>query len=78
MTAKGELVLAARRFRTQEANRGDARERMVELLREACDLPATRAKTRLNRVGKIARLKVKKQRGTIKAGRGAVGRADFD
>jgi len=72
MTAKGELVLAARRFRTQEANRADARERLAELLTEAHNLPEKRAKSRLNRVGKTARLEGKKRRGTIKAARGKV------
>lgn len=72
MTAKGELLLTAQRFRTQEANRQDARDRMAKLIAEAFDLPATRAKTRLNRVGKTARLEGKKKRGTVKAGRGKV------
>ncbi|OYW16668.1 MAG: aminoacyl-tRNA hydrolase [Novosphingobium sp. 12-64-8] len=72
MTAKGELLFTARRFRTQEANRADARERLGELLRDACNLPEKRAKSRLNRVGKGARLDGKKKRGAIKAGRGKV------
>lgn len=72
MTAKGELVLTARRFRTQEANRADARERLAELVREAHNLPEKRAKSRLNRVGKTQRLESKKKRGTVKAGRGKV------
>ncbi|AIT80123.1 alternative ribosome rescue aminoacyl-tRNA hydrolase ArfB [Novosphingobium pentaromativorans] len=72
MTGKGELVLTARTFRTQEANRADARERMAELLREAHKLPEKRAKSRLNRVGKTQRLKGKKIRGAVKAGRGKV------
>ncbi|CDO36873.1 MULTISPECIES: alternative ribosome rescue aminoacyl-tRNA hydrolase ArfB [Novosphingobium] len=72
MTARGELVLTARTFRTQEANRTDARERMAELLREAHQLPEKRAKSRLNRVGKTQRLKGKKIRGAVKAGRGKV------
>ena len=72
MTAKGELVLTARRFRTQEANRSDARARLTELLTQAHDLPQKRAKSRLNRVGKVARLEGKKKRGVVKAGRGKV------
>jgi ribosome-associated protein len=72
MTAGGEIVLTARRFRTQEANRADARERLAELLREAMTLPEKRAKSRLNRVGKVQRLAGKKIRGEIKAGRGKV------
>lgn len=72
MTSRGELVLTARRFRTQEANRADARERLTELLEEAHKLPEKRAKSRLNRVGKEQRLKGKKLRGSVKAGRGKV------
>ncbi|MEO5587459.1 MAG: alternative ribosome rescue aminoacyl-tRNA hydrolase ArfB [Novosphingobium sp.] len=72
MTAKGELVLTARRFRTQEQNRADARERLAELLRDAGNLPEKRAKSRLNRIGKTARLEGKKKRGAVKAGRGKV------
>ncbi|PNU03981.1 alternative ribosome rescue aminoacyl-tRNA hydrolase ArfB [Novosphingobium guangzhouense] len=72
MTARGELVLTARRFRTQEANRADARERLAELITEAHKLPEKRAKSRLNRVGKEQRLKGKKLRGSVKAGRGKV------
>lgn len=72
MTARGELVLTARRFRTQEANRADARERLADLVRAAHRLPEKRAKSRLNRVGKEKRLQVKKLRGSVKAGRGRV------
>ena len=71
-TARGEIVIAARRFRTQEANRADARDRLAELLTEAQTLPQKRAKSRLNRVGKTKRLEGKKLRGAVKAGRGRV------
>lgn len=71
-TAKGEIVMTARSYRTQEQNREDARKRLGELLRDAMNLPAKRAKSRLNRVGKVQRLEGKKIRGTIKAGRGKV------
>lgn len=72
MTAKGELVITARRHRTQEANRADARERLAELLTEAQKLPEKRAKSRLNRIGKEQRLQGKKRRSAVKAGRGKV------
>ena len=65
-------MLTARRFRTQEANRSDARDRLTALIRDAHDLPAVRAKTRLNRIGKEQRLQGKKLRGTGKAARGKV------
>ena len=72
MTAKGEIVLTARKFRTQEANREDARGRLAELIEQALVEPKTRAKTRLNRIGKEQRLQSKKARGTVKANRGRV------
>ncbi|WP_374529028.1 alternative ribosome rescue aminoacyl-tRNA hydrolase ArfB [Novosphingobium sp.] len=72
MTTRGELLITAQRFRTQEANRQDARERLGELIAEAFNLPQQRAKSRLNRVGKTQRLEGKKKRGAVKAGRGKV------
>ena len=72
MTAKGEIVITARRFRTQEANREDARQRLAALIEEALVEPKKRAKTRVNRVGKEQRIKSKKARGTVKANRGRV------
>jgi ribosome-associated protein len=72
MTARGDLLIDARRFRTQEANRTDARQRLAELIAEAQIEPKKRAKSRVNRVGKTERLKAKKVRGTVKANRGRV------
>ncbi|NMW32441.1 aminoacyl-tRNA hydrolase [Altererythrobacter sp. RZ02] len=72
LTSKGEIVLTARNYRTQEANRDDARARLSALLEDAQKEPKTRKKSRLNRVGKEKRIKAKKNRGTIKAGRGKV------
>ena len=72
LNAKGEIVLTARNHRTQEANRQDARERLTELLEKAEVEPKARKKSRLNRVGKVKRLKGKKVRGAVKANRGKV------
>ena len=72
MTAKGEIVIAARRFRTQEANREDARARLVALIEQALVEPKKRAKTRVNRVGKEQRIRSKKARGTVKVTRGKI------
>ena len=72
MTARGEIVIAARRFRTQEANREDARARLAELVEQALVEPKKRARSRVNRVGKEQRIKSKKARGTVKANRGKV------
>ena len=72
MTAKGEVLIAARRFRTQEMNREDARVRLAALIEQALVEPKKRAKSRVNRVGKEQRIKSKKARGTVKANRGKV------
>ena len=72
MTAKGEILIAARRFRTQEANREDARARLAGLIEQALVEPRKRAKSRVNRVGKVQRLKANKARGSVKANRGKV------
>ncbi len=72
MTSKGEIVLTARNYRTQEANREDARKRLTEMLEEAQRAPRIRKKSRVNRINKEARIKSKKNRGTVKANRGKV------
>lgn len=72
MTAGGELLVTARRFRTQEANRQDARERLAELVRAAHVRQAKRVKTRPSRAAKARRVDEKKGRSTVKAGRGRV------
>ncbi len=77
MTAKGEIVLTARSYRTQEQNREDARKRLIEMLEEAQRQPKKRKKSRVNRVGKEKRIKAKKNRGAIKANRGKVSRRDW-
>ncbi len=77
LTAAGELLITAREHRTQEANRGLAREKLENLLEEAHKQPKRRAKTRINRVGKTKRLKSKKARGTVKANRGKPSRSDW-
>ena len=71
-TKAGEIVLTANEYRTQEANREAARERLLALLADALTPPAKRKKSRVNRVGKVKRLKAKKARGEVKANRGPV------
>lgn len=72
LTDSGTLVLTARRFRTQEANRADARLRLAELLAAAEERDARRIKTKPSRAAKARRVEAKKGRGAIKAGRGRV------
>ncbi|MBY8826886.1 alternative ribosome rescue aminoacyl-tRNA hydrolase ArfB [Hephaestia mangrovi] len=72
LTASGELVITARRFRTQEANRQDARERLAELIAKAHHRPAKRRPTRPSKAAKARRVDAKKGRSAVKAGRGKV------
>ncbi len=76
MTNDGVVVITARRFRAQERNRKDARERLAALLCDAATPPKHRRPTRPSRGVKQRRLESKKKRATIKKGRGKVG--DFD
>ena len=72
MTTGGELLITARRFRTQEANREDARRRLAEMIDEAHIVQARRKATRPTRAAKAKRVDEKKQRSAVKRGRGKV------
>lgn len=72
MTAGGTLVITARRYRTQEMNRADARERLAALLATAEEREARRVKTKPSRAAKARRVDDKKGRSAVKAGRGRV------
>lgn len=71
LTQEGVLVLLAERFRTQERNRADAQDRLVELIRKAAEPPPPpRKKTRPTLASKKRRLESKTRRAVVKAGRG--------
>ena len=72
MTAGGELLITGRRFRTQEANRADARARLAEMIAEAHIVQAKRRPTRPGKAAKARRVDAKKQRSAVKQGRGKV------
>ena len=72
MTIGGELIITARRFRSQEANREDARVRLAEMIAEAHIVQARRRPTKPSRSAKAKRVDEKKGRGAIKAARGKV------
>ena len=73
MTKDGVIVIHAQRFRTQERNRADAIDRLLELLREAMARPTPRRPTRPTLGSKKRRLEGKKRRSDIKAKRGSGG-----
>ena len=70
MTKDGVLVIRADRHRTQEMNRSDARDRLVELIRKAAIPPKPRIKTKPTKAAKERRIDGKKRRSSVKAGRG--------
>jgi ribosome-associated protein len=66
MTKDGVLIIQADRFRTQEANRKDARDRLIELIIAATFVPKKRIKTKPTRASKERRVDGKKKRSTVK------------
>jgi ribosome-associated protein len=72
MTSGGELVITARRFRTQEANRADARRRLAEMIAAAHIVQTKRKPTRPSRAAKAQRVEKKRQRSAVKQARGRV------
>ncbi|MGJ4855671.1 alternative ribosome rescue aminoacyl-tRNA hydrolase ArfB [Labrys sp. KB_33_2] len=71
LTQEGVLVIVAQRFRTQERNREDARERLVALLREAATPPPPPRKvTKPSKAAKARRLESKSRRSNVKSLRG--------
>lgn len=69
LTKFGEIIIQAERFRTQEQNRDDARNRLFALLKQASERPKFRKPTRPTLASKKRRLESKIKRGSIKQGR---------
>ncbi len=76
LTLEGVLVIRAERFRTQERNREDARERLLELIRRAAVPPKPRRPTRPTRASKERRIEGKKGRSGVKRMRQKPGREE--
>ena len=72
ITSAGELLITARRFRTQEANRADARARLAEMIAAAHIAPRKRKPTRVPKSVKAERVQKKRQRSAVKQARGKV------
>ena len=66
LTDTGMLVIRADRFRSQEKNRLDARQRLIALIRKAAAAPKKRKKTRPTAASRIKRLENKQHRSRIK------------
>ncbi len=72
ITADGVVIIKAQKHRTQEKNRVDAIERLVELIRNATVVRKARRPTKPSRSSQNKRMDKKTQRGHIKKGRGRV------
>ena len=76
LTREGILVITAQRFRTQERNRADALERLLELVRAAAVAPVPRRPTKPTKASRKRRLDAKRRRGAIKGLRRTAPSAD--
>ncbi|RUO99478.1 alternative ribosome rescue aminoacyl-tRNA hydrolase ArfB [Hyphomicrobium sp.] len=76
LTTEGTIVIQADRFRSQEQNRADARERLTDLIKEALVRPKPRIKTKPSRGAREERMKTKSVRGKVKKMRSR--KVDFD
>jgi len=72
LTKDGVLVIVARAHRSQERNRSDARDRLVDLIRRAAEPPKPRRPTKPSKAAKRRRLETKKFRARVKRTRGPV------
>lgn len=66
LTTEGVLIIEAKRFRTQEQNRQDARDRLVAILRQAVHPPKPRRATQPTRAARQKRIEQKRQRSQVK------------
>ena len=66
LTREGVLVVTAHGQRSQERNRAEALERLLDLIRRAAETPEPRHRTRVPRASRRARLEAKKRRGAVK------------
>lgn len=76
MTQDGVLVIFSQTSRSQELNRQDARERLLDLIRRAAVRPKRRRPTKPTYASKMERLKSKTRRSGVKAMRARPGRDD--
>jgi ribosome-associated protein len=76
MTREGIIVLSAKRYRSQERNRHDARQRLIRLIQRAAIPPRPRRPTRPSSAAKKKRLDDKRKRASIKKVRGKVDLSD--
>lgn len=66
LSEKGEIIIEAKRFRTQSKNREDAIRRLIALITQAAQKPKVRKKTKPSVSASAARVSDKKKRGSLK------------
>jgi ribosome-associated protein len=72
LTSANEILIQANRFRTQEANRQDARDRLMEMIAKAHERDARRIATKPGKAAKARRVDTKKARSSVKQERSKV------
>ena len=72
LTAAGELIVTARTHRTREANRAEARARVIAMIDQAFVRQPPRIKTKVGKAAKARRVDAKKGRSVVKSNRGKV------
>lgn len=78
INSEGELIIDARRFRTQERNRNDAIDRLCDLIRHAAIEPKKRVKTKPSRAAKKRVVESKRRRGDVKRSRSTNRKPDLE
>lgn len=66
LTLGGEIVITAQSHRSQEMNRADALEKLLELIRAATIVPKARRKTKPTKSSQLKRMDSKAKRGDVK------------
>ncbi len=77
MSSSGEVLIQARRFKSQDRNRQDARDRLVALIRKAATKPKKRRKTKPTLASKERNLAAKQHRSRLKRSRQRVTNSDY-
>ena len=72
LASNGDIIVTARSSRSREANREEARARMVEMIDKSLIRAVRRIATKPSKAAKARRVDAKKGRATIKKGRGKV------
>ena len=78
LNSDGTIIIDARRFRSQERNKQDAINRLVELIKKSIEKPKPRIKTKPTKAAKLKRLDSKRKKGDLKKNRTAMKRDSFE